>query len=388
MLILHIPTTFIITALLSFFLALSIGLVNWKNDRDGLWTWSIGLATNGFAYVLLYERGSISDVISIIGGNFLISLTLSLFYLAINFFFSRSVNRIIFWCPPILIILFFIIPLFELVNKIISGNILFVFQLCMMIRIIIVERNQLVGRGWCVVFIGISITVFVTSLRIVAGIFFPELLSGALNASLIQTVTYVSSLANLILVSNGFLLMAVERSADRLRIIAMKDKLTDCWNRMRVEEVARHEMAVLERNGRPVSMILADLDHFKSLNDLHGHWVGDEVLIGFADLARRSVRSIDLLGRWGGEEFIILLPGTTVAEAVSTAERLRIQLESHVFPGGQRATVSLGVAECRQGDSWETWIRNADTALYSAKATGRNRTCVHGWETEESPPPI
>ncbi|ANC91703.2 GGDEF domain-containing protein [Azospirillum humicireducens] len=305
-----------------------------------------------------------------------------------NLFFSRRVCWVSFWTPPVLIILIFFNPFSEFVSRLITGNILFVFQLCMILSIIVIERSQLVGRGWWIVFIGISITVFVTSLRVVVGISSPDLLSGAFNASLIQTITYVSSLANLILVSNGFLLMAVERSAHRLRIVAMKDKLTDCWNRLRVEEVARHEMAVLERSGRPVSMILADLDHFKSLNDLHGHWVGDEVIIGFAEIARRSVRSVDLLGRWGGEEFIVLLPGATVAEAVPVAERLRIQLETHVFPGGQRATVSLGVAECRPGDSWETWIRNADTALYSAKAAGRNRTCTYGWEAKAVVPPI
>jgi diguanylate cyclase (GGDEF)-like protein len=373
----HIPTAFLIITIISFCLAFSIGLVTWRNDVDGLWTWSFGLGANGLAYFFLYGRGWIPDIISIVGGNSLISVALSMFYLAVCRFLSKKISRAVVWIPPLLLSVLLLLPVVDYKGRLVVGNLIFLFQLCMILKIQIIDRPEFTGRGWYVVFVGVMVSVIVTTIRILVSIFFPDLLRSLFSPSVMQTITYLSSLTTITLASNGFLMMAVERSAEGLRIAAMKDKLTDCWNRLRVEEFSHHEMQVFRRYGKPVSMIIADLDYFKLINDKYGHWGGDEVLIGFSKIVRQSIRSIDLLGRWGGEEFIILLPGTTGSEALIVAERVRTQLENHVFPSGQKTTVSLGIAEYRSGDSWESWIRNADTALYRAKTSGRNRAEVY-----------
>jgi diguanylate cyclase (GGDEF)-like protein len=163
----------------------------------------------------------------------------------------------------------------------------------------------------------------------------------------------------------------------QLRELASTDALTGCANRRQFLEKLRNEMARATRYGGTLSVIALDLDHFKNINDTHGHGAGDDALKHFADLAQRLLRTQDTLGRTGGEEFAILLPDTNEAGAVILAERLREQLEhtalqyrGHAIP----MTVSAGVAERRQAtDTPEDILKRADEALYAAKGGGRNR---------------
>ena len=152
------------------------------------------------------------------------------------------------------------------------------------------------------------------------------------------------------------------------------DRLTGAWNRRRFEEAARSEMIRMDRYRHPVSMIMLDLDYFKQVNDRFGHQAGDAVLAGAADLIRRHYRQADSLARWGGEEFVVLAPSTPLSDAVTFAERLRGQMESHVFPDVGVVTASFGVAEYQSGETYDDWVRRADQALYAAKRAGRN--CV------------
>jgi two-component system cell cycle response regulator len=158
---------------------------------------------------------------------------------------------------------------------------------------------------------------------------------------------------------------------------ALMDGLTGLANRRQCEEALTAELHRAERLGGPVAVVLADLDSFKGVNDRHGHPAGDVVLREFADVLRETVREIDTAGRWGGEEFFVLLPGTSGEGASKLAERLRETLESRAIlaPDGNalRVTASFGVASAPPAASAEELVAAADAALYEAKRSGKNR---------------
>lgn len=137
------------------------------------------------------------------------------------------------------------------------------------------------------------------------------------------------------------------------------------------------EIERFKRSGDPVSLMLMDLDHFKQLNDSRGHDAGDKVLQAFADILRQELRAQDLVARWGGEEFLVIMPQCTVSDALKTAERLRVALETYRGKSSDgadfEATVSIGVTDLRQGDDAVTAVSRADRAMYQSKELGRNR---------------
>ncbi|TWA69125.1 PAS domain S-box-containing protein/diguanylate cyclase (GGDEF)-like protein [Azospirillum brasilense] len=170
---------------------------------------------------------------------------------------------------------------------------------------------------------------------------------------------------------------ALKESEERLRRLSITDPLTGVSNRRHFVEAAEQELARARRHGRPVTLLMLDLDHFKSINDTHGHAVGDEALRTFTAAGRALLRENDLLGRTGGEEFAILLPETDVAGARMVAERIRRRTAELAVPSGDQAvrfTVSIGVACCAAGTrDVDAMLSSADEALYRAKAAGRNR---------------
>ncbi len=161
-----------------------------------------------------------------------------------------------------------------------------------------------------------------------------------------------------------------------LERLARTDPLTDLPNRSRLNALFRREVERAQRYRRPFSIVILDIDHFKRVNDEHGHLAGDRTLQLFAGVVRDSVRAADTVGRWGGEEFLVLCPETTAQEAMQLAERLRGAIGCTSFEGGRNHTLSAGVAAFREGDSVDTLLHRADTALYRAKNGGRDRVEV------------
>lgn len=161
-----------------------------------------------------------------------------------------------------------------------------------------------------------------------------------------------------------------------LDLLASTDKLTGSWNRRRLEEVAKSEMDRLKRYDHPLCLMVFDIDFFKKINDRYGHNAGDQVLVELAANIRSSLRVSDSITRWGGEEFVVLCPNTTLSTASLLAERLRNKIAGTSFPEVEHVTVSVGVAECLIGESWEQWFKRADEALYRAKSSGRNQVQI------------
>ena len=165
---------------------------------------------------------------------------------------------------------------------------------------------------------------------------------------------------------------------DRLLLISRTDGLTGIANRRHIEERLHEMWEHASRLNEPLSCVMCDIDKFKSVNDTYGHQAGDAVLKQFAEVLTHEAREIDRVGRYGGEEFIVLLPGTVLDAAVTFAERVRSAIEERTFTfegGSLRRTVSAGVAAWPHPrvHSHEELIKAADSALYVAKETGRNR---------------
>jgi diguanylate cyclase (GGDEF)-like protein/PAS domain S-box-containing protein len=173
--------------------------------------------------------------------------------------------------------------------------------------------------------------------------------------------------------------MAVRQDiTDRKRIeeISITDRLTGIYNRVRLDEVLKDEHERFKRYGDPFSVILFDIDHFKNINDTHGHLIGDKVLKEIAQLTRRMVRATDVPGRWGGEEFLIVSPHSDQEGAKQLAEKLRLAIAEHDFGRAGRITASFGVATVDAQTTPDSLLKAVDDALYHAKENGRNRVSI------------
>ncbi len=171
-----------------------------------------------------------------------------------------------------------------------------------------------------------------------------------------------------------------DRLCESLTKQASEDPLTGLYNRRFVFDIVEHELNRYRRYRSRFSLILIDADHFKQVNDTWGHCAGDDVLRRIAAVCRSAVRECDIVGRFGGEEFIIVLPRTRAFDAAFVAHRIRRSMDAQRVPtdGGEIAvTLSLGIAECGpDADSFDALLRAADRALYAAKRGGRNRCAM------------
>ncbi|WP_345978010.1 sensor domain-containing diguanylate cyclase [Sulfurimonas sp. HSL3-7] len=159
----------------------------------------------------------------------------------------------------------------------------------------------------------------------------------------------------------------------RVEELAISDYLTRLYNRVKLDEELSKEILRSVRYKTPFCVILLDIDHFKSVNDSHGHQMGDTVLKEIAQILKENTRKVDTAGRWGGEEFLVITPFAGIDEGVQTAEKLRTEIESREFERIGTQTASFGIAEYREGDTMESLTERVDKALYRAKSKGRNR---------------
>jgi len=174
----------------------------------------------------------------------------------------------------------------------------------------------------------------------------------------------------------------LRESLDRMQKMASHDSLTDLFNRRALYDIAENELSRARRENKPVSLVMMDIDHFKNVNDEYGHNIGDQALRRVAHIILENIRTYDTAGRWGGEEFLLVLPGTGLEEASQIAERVRQGIASAKIPlqGGKHVDLqaSFGVSTCLPDDleTFDLLIHQADEALYDAKGEGRNRVCV------------
>lgn len=165
----------------------------------------------------------------------------------------------------------------------------------------------------------------------------------------------------------------VEKRTEELEYIAITDGLTQLYNRTKMDMELQKLEGIFKRYGRVFSVIMIDIDYFKSVNDTFGHQVGDSVLKQFAKNLKENIRNTDFIGRWGGEEFLIVCPETSEENATTLALNLRKQIEETLFEKVGHKTMSVGVAQIKEEMDLDNLINNADKSLYFAKENGRNR---------------
>ena len=197
--------------------------------------------------------------------------------------------------------------------------------------------------------------------------------------SLVQTAYLAVFSFAVLLVSVGVLLMASERLRSEFEHLATHDGLTGAFTRRAALQMADAEMQRWLRQRQPFAVLMLDADHFKQINDVYGHLVGDTVLHDIAAQVIGALRATDRLGRFGGEEFVAVLPATDLAAAVAVAERVVASVRSlPVLPDRPRCTVSVGVAAVQADDArFDQVLGRADAALYLAKNRGRDQVAIH-----------
>jgi diguanylate cyclase (GGDEF)-like protein len=199
------------------------------------------------------------------------------------------------------------------------------------------------------------------------------------NPAIVVVLAYMLPLVGTLLLSNGLLLMYFERVVADKHHLATHDELSGVLNRRAVIANGERELQLATRLKLPVAVAFVDIDRFKSINDTLGHDAGDKVIAETAQVLKQSCRSIDLVGRYGGEEFCLIFPGIGGSEAELIGARLADTVRQHQFSIGQSVTVSVGIATMEkntQDRSLAQLIRRADTALYEAKDSGRDRYAI------------
>jgi diguanylate cyclase (GGDEF)-like protein len=172
-------------------------------------------------------------------------------------------------------------------------------------------------------------------------------------------------------------LIYYKKKQDLIQMQATHDALTNIYNRYGINDILKQKIGEFERYGKSFSLIFFDIDFFKKINDTYGHDMGDFVLQNIVKMVNTQIRNSDAFGRWGGEEFIIILSETTSKHAITVAEKLRKTVEKETFGLQEAVTCSFGVASIQRGDTITSLLKRADEYLYEAKESGRNRVVCH-----------
>ena len=200
-------------------------------------------------------------------------------------------------------------------------------------------------------------------------------LHGGAFASLVQMASFLVSIAAVALFAYIFAARS-EQQRDRLQLLASRDALTGVGNRHSMEEELSRAVEMARRERRPCGLAILDLDHFKRINDRYGHAAGDRALVDFVGLVVGATRKVDRLFRYGGEEFVLLLPAADSVALRTILDKLRVRIGEALQSRGEVITVSIGAAALHADEHWEAWLARADAALYQAKHDGRNRSVI------------
>jgi len=340
---------------------------------QGLGYWALAPLLVAVATFLFGARGQIPDWMSVVGANVLLLGGVLLFHFGSQQFFGQppAYRRWLIALAAFTLLLFWfgvVQPDFNIRVQLVSAA-----WVCIILanaRVIWRHGPEDFATRYTVIVMLVHATIIV--LRGLATLL-PLPNEGLFVATRIQTIYVVGNALMVIAFAVGLVLLAAERVRGEFQHLAMRDSLTGAMLRRVLVEVCEQELARCRRHGRSMALLMMDVDHFKAINDTHGHQTGDRVLVDFVSRVSALLRRPDLLARFGGEEFVLLLPETSPEEAVAVAERI---LETVAAPreGLPHITVSIGVATNRPDeDRVDTLLARADRALYKAKREGRNR---------------
>lgn len=367
-----LPTTFLLIAVTSLTFGVAIRLAQSAASTNGLNQLSYALMAHGVAYTLLAFAPPGEPAV-IVAGQMGVALFFSFALRALAAFHGMRSPA---WLHVLLIVGIAALTVTFVgrpAARIVTTSVIMIIAELVALHLVWTRRWVTPGRGQYLVVAALALSLATFGYREVAALT-SLLASGDLRVSpLSQSVLFVPVLVGLTLLAVGFILMVGERTEQQNRQMIQTDGLTGVWNRRKIEAAGEGELLRLVRYGTPVTLLLLDLDDFKAINDTRGHATGDQVLKAVSAAWRRELRETDMLGRWGGEEFLVLLPGSGVGDAVVLAERLRAAVGAIDLDLAQPITVSIGLAMGLSHDTWPRWFERADAALYRAKAAGKNR---------------
>jgi len=268
---------------------------------------------------------------------------------------------------------------------------------CANLRQIVVKKNELLPRSVVLIGIGcqllalnyyagssaslwayplLAIYFFILPIRhanyAAAALITPLSVILFFNAEQVFVIRFISSIAAMLLIAN-MIVLSISKLQKELINRSIKDPLTQCYNRRHMAQIFKQMKHLYQRSNNTISILLIDVDYFKQVNDQFGHLVGDKILCQVVRIIEENCRASDMLFRYGGEEFILLLPEENIQNAELIAEKNRSLLNAITLPDKSVISVSIGVCELASDMSANDWIKYADQALYQAKSDGRNR---------------
>lgn len=376
---LHIPTLAFLTVVFAFscFFVLSVVPFLYTNTQ-GLRPFSLSFLCFALGFLLLGMRGDIPEYLSKVTANSLICLGGQLLcwgmikFRGIRCHFLKISNVLL--TVSILLFAFFTYNSPSVNGRIfvITGFFIVIFSLFLFGLAFRVDKPD--RKVDVITAFPMTVMLVYFYVRIVVTIRTPEIENFMLTGT-IQQLSFVIFIFFIVFTTFSMILMITSDLETKLRLISIKDELTGAYNRRAMDEVLNKEIDRSLRYSAPFSLLMLDLDYFKEVNDNYGHQIGDYVLRELGRLLTSNLRMQDSVLRYGGEEFLILLPETSTQYATRTANKLRKIIQDSVLythPEIQ-LTASIGVASIQQNDTAKTMIERADAALYQAKASGRNK---------------
>jgi diguanylate cyclase (GGDEF)-like protein len=351
-----------------------------------------GIKTLGYAFIvscsgflLIVLRNYIPDFLSIIMSNVLLVLSMGLIHLGLAVFYEFNVKPIkqlhfVMLISMLMSSLFFTFVENDTNIRIVIISLILSIQ-CLFIMLSLLIAHQL-NHHKANLMMAIAYLLFgiFFTLRVLVTISEKPLVD-FMNAGLLHSLSIIVYQFIVIITSFGLVWVVGHKIQNRLKNEATHDPLTGVFNRRALEEILSVEHSRSLRNQSPLSVVMLDIDYFKHLNDRYGHSVGDQVLVLIAGILVKNTRDYDSVARFGGEEFIILLPSTQADKAKKVAEKLRAKIEQHNYSVENKQkieiTASFGVTSCDLAEeAWLNVLERCDKALYLAKESGRNKVIV------------
>nr|WP_308495301.1 GGDEF domain-containing protein [Duganella qianjiadongensis] len=341
--------------------------------KNGLRTWMFGVSCQSMAYLLLAQGGRDTTLLSPMLGNGLGALSVSLYFVAIRQFVGRPYSK-----PWLALMVGSIVvvgavagqkyQLATIFNSFVYGTLELLNALTLW-RASQTESKP-VQRTVALAYFLMGIVLPLRACALILSQMNTDYLSAA---PVWHQAIFIFGFVYIVVTKLGFVQMCKIKAESMIAQQSLTDGLTGLANRRAFDNALQIALNSAARDGRPFSVVLVDLDHFKALNDCFGHLAGDAALVAFGQRLRTGLRLQDDAFRYGGEEFCVLLPNTDATEAAVVAGRLCAKVALAEQNGHPAQTASFGVAIWRRGDTADTLIGRADDALYRAKSLGRNR---------------
>jgi diguanylate cyclase (GGDEF)-like protein len=360
--------------------------------RNSLWAWAGGTGVQSLGWLLLGLRGQIPDFASIVVANTLVAYGYAEIISALRRFGGNTGRR--FWLPHWLalgvaaVCIAYSVEAPDLRARLMIVSALIAVQYLIGLQLVwrLAPPPRPVSHRVMIAMFVVGIAVL--SARAIAVYVAPLAGNDPFVLTPLQALSFATGTFGPVVATFAFLLMVSDRMNEELGRLAMFDPLTEVYNRRSLDDLAGRAVAEARRHARTLSVLVVDADHFKRINDEYGHEAGDRALKALVEVLRRTARSEDLVGRLGGEEFVVLMPDADAIAGAAGAERLRIAVERSVFRVNDQTVplrVSIGVAALRDPrDDFAALLRRADHALYEAKRAGRNRVVLDSVLAEQS----